>query len=148
MSDCGPYSNCHDWWFWCLTTAHNISRLLKLITKAPHKLNYHNFWLDVWLWPIIYQDAKNWTRKLLENSNYHNFWLEYLIVDHNISRLLKLISKAMSKFKTFITSDSYVWLRTIIYWDPQNWLQKHRSNWNWHNFGLKCLIVDHNKSRR
>ena len=57
------------------------------------------FYLDVLLSPVIYRDPRNWMLKLLENSNDNNFLLGCLIESCNISRLLKLNTEALSKFK-------------------------------------------------
>ena len=123
-------SNFHNFWFTCLIVDYNISRWSKLDTTFPDKI----------------KEPRNWLWKLRANSNYHNFtrmsdgrllYIEMVEIEH----------ENYWQIQTTITFDSDVWMRSIIYPNPRNWLPKPRANSNWHNFWHGYLIADHNISR-
>ena len=57
------------------------------------------FYLDVWLSPVTYRDARNLMLKLSANSNVNNFLLGCPIESGNISTRSKLRLEALSKLK-------------------------------------------------
>ena len=133
---------------------------------------------DVRLSPVIYRDAPNWKRKLVENSNDNNFLLGCPTESRNISRCSKCKMEARIKFnrqrlftqisdrvllyiqmlqfengssyqiQTTITFYSDVWLSPVIYRDTQNLDPKLWENWIDNNFIQGCPVESCNISRR
>ena len=118
--------------------AHDISRCSKMV------ITFHS---DVQFRRIIYQDARNWTRKLLAKSNGHNVWLGCMCEAHDISRCSKMKNGSSQVIPKVITIHSDVRFRRIIYRDAQNWTRKLSLNSNGHNFWLRCLCEAHEISR-
>ena len=86
--------------------------------------------------------------KLLSNSNGHNFSLGRPIQAHNISRLLKLYTEALRKFKTAITFDSGVCVRPIIDQDTKKRTTEALVKFKWSYHFTRMLIHAHNITRR
>jgi len=142
-------TNRHNFLLESMIDAHDISRRSKLYNgssgEIPMPITFNS---DVRFTHIIYQDPKNWTRKLSENSNVHNFWLECIIDADYISRRSKLNNRSSREIHMAITFYSDVRFTCIIYRDPRNWTRKLSAISNSHNFWLKCMIDAHDISRR
>jgi len=73
-------SNSHNFWLWCMSKVHDISRRSKMNNKSSREIQMViTFKSDFRFRRIIYTDARNWTRKLSANSNGHNFWIRCMI---------------------------------------------------------------------
>ena len=142
-------SNGHNFWLICMIDAHDISRRSKLNNGSSREIQMPvTFHSDVRFTHIIYQDPRNWTRKLSANSNGHNFWLECMINAHDISRRSKLNNRSSQEIQMAISFDLDVRFTCIIYRDLRNWRRKLSANSNGPNFWLVCMIDAHDISRR
>ena len=93
-------SNDNNFLLGCLIESRKISKRSKLNVEALSKFKRQSlFYLDVWLSPVIYPNARNWMLKLWANSNDNNFLLGCLIESCNISRRWIWNTEALSKFK-------------------------------------------------
>ena len=97
---------------------------------------------------IIYQDTRNWTRKLLTNSKGHNFWLGCMCEAHDISGRLTMNNQSSREIQMVITFHSNVWFRRIIFQDDLYWTRKLSRNSKGHHFSLGYPIQVHNLSTR
>ena len=119
--------------------AHDISRCSKMV------ITFHS---DVQFRRIIYQDARNWTRKLLAKSNGHNVWLGCMCEAHDISRCWKMNNRCSRVIQMVITFHLDVRFRRTIYGDAWNWTRKLSAMSEGHNFWLGCMLEAHDISRR
>ena len=123
-------SNHNNFLLGCSTECRNYRGMLQIENGSSYQIQTTiTFYSDVWLSPVIYQDAQNldpklwenwidnnfihgcsveswiyrdapnWKRKLVGNSNDNNFLLGCPIESSNISRRSKLRLEAMSKLK-------------------------------------------------
>ena len=115
-------SNGHNFWVWCMCEAHDISRRLKMNNGGSREIQMViRLHLDVRFMRIIYQDGRNWTRKLSTNSNGHNFWLGCISDAHDISRRSKMNKGSSREIQMVIAFHSEIRLRRIIYRHARNW---------------------------
>ena len=125
-------SNGYNFWLECMIDAHEISRHSKLNKKSSREIQMAiTFHLDVRFTCIIYRDPRDWKRILSTNSNGHNFWLESMIDTHDILIRSKLNNGSSREIQMFITFNSEVRFRRIIYRDAWNWTMKALEQFKW-----------------
>ena len=118
------------------------------IRKLLENSNGVTFDLGVLWRPMRYRAARNWTTEALDNFKRHNFWLGCMIEAHDISRHSKLNNKSSCEIQLVKTFHSDVQFRHIIHRDARNWTRKLSAYSDSHNFLLRCMIEPYDVSRR